>query len=62
MQVAVHEWGRRKPAFGVQRPGGVDVELRADPYEPAVLGGEVDQPFAQPYISNEEVHRATVNR
>ena len=61
MEVAVHERRRREPAFGVERPGGVDVQIRADPHEASALGGQVDDPVAHPYISNEEVHRVTVN-
>ena len=62
MQVAVDQRRRRQPTLRVERPRGVGVQVRANPGEAAVLHGEVDDRVADTHISDQEVHRVTVNR
>jgi hypothetical protein len=62
MEVAVHQRRRGEPALGIDDLRAVHVELRADPGEPPALDPHVDEPLADAYVANEEVHRVTVNR
>jgi hypothetical protein len=60
--VAIHQRRRRQPALGVDHLRRVGIQFRPDPEEATALDAQVDDPLADTYVANEEVHRVTVNR
>jgi hypothetical protein len=62
VEVTVDQRRRRQPALRVDRLPRVKIELRADAGEAPVLDRNVHDPVADAHISDEEVHRVTVNR
>src|SRR6266540_3806776 len=62
VEVAVDQRRGREPALGVDRLRRVGVQAGADPDKAAVLDGDVHDLSVDTYISDEEVHRVTLNR
>jgi len=60
--VTVHQRRRGQPPLGIDDLRAVQIEVRADPGEPPAFDPHVDEPLADAYVANDEVHRVTVNR
>jgi hypothetical protein len=57
MEVAVDEGRRHESRVGVDRLGGVDLQVLADAHPAAVLGGEVDEPpVEEACVPDDQVH------
>src|SRR5262245_28447833 len=61
VQMTVDERRGRQAALRLDDLRRARIEICADPGEAPVLDPHVDNPLADTYVANEEVHRVTVN-